>query len=62
MKYKITIDGVEKYLSSFEVDLMVSKDYVKFRYDHYESHDDSVDMVCKKFNLKRELVEHMVLN
>ena len=62
MKYKVTIDGVEKYLSSYDVDWMVSRDYVKFRYDHYESIDNSLDMVCKKYNLQRELVEHMVLN
>ena len=53
MKYKVTIDGIERYLSSFDVDWMVSREYVKFRYDHYES---------IKFNLKRELVEHMVFN
>jgi len=62
MKYKVTIDGIERYLSSFDVDWLVSREYVKFRYDHYESIDNSIDMVCKKFNLKRELVEHMVLN
>ena len=47
MKYKVTIDGIERYLSSFDVDWLVSREYVRFRYDHYESHDDSVDMVCK---------------
>ena len=62
MKYKVTIDGIERYLSSFDVDWMVSREYVRFRYDHYESHDDSIDMVCKKFSLERKLVEHMVLN
>ena len=29
MKYKVTIDGIERYLSSFDVDWLVSREYVR---------------------------------